>query len=93
MKILWICVPFGKFTVPLRLGLMYLETVPKADNDQFYYCPIQNLSKFKTDRRNRAIKNVSFVRLLTSITALYRGDDKFLARPGRKQANISVRMA
>ena len=23
----------------------------------------------------------------------YRGDDKSLARPGRKQANISVRMA
>ena len=24
---------------------------------------------------------------------LYRGDDKYLARPGSKQANVSVRMA
>ena len=28
-----------------------------------------------------------------SFSTLYRGADKFLARPGRKQANVFVRMA
>jgi len=30
---------------------------------------------------------------LFSNTGLHRGADKFLARPGRKQANVSVRMS
>ena len=30
--------------------------------------------------------------LLNYAVLLYRGADKFLARPGRKQANVSVRM-
>ena len=31
--------------------------------------------------------------LLTTYQTLYRGADKSLAQPGRKQANVSVRMA
>jgi len=30
--------------------------------------------------------------IIIKIIIVYRGADKFLARPGRKQANVSVRM-
>ena len=36
---------------------------------------------------------LNFIRLASIELEFYRGDDKSLARPGKKQANISVRMA
>ena len=35
----------------------------------------------------------TFNKSFTNITPMYRGADKFLARPGRKQSNVSFRMA
>jgi len=36
---------------------------------------------------------VTFWNITPSLTEFYRGADKSLARPGRNQANVSVRMA
>ena len=81
----------------LRLGKTAGRSARLWSSTEFVFLVVECLSGFCAVRRVlRFIEPrhmQTFRRLQKQLMVLYRGADKSLARPGRKQANVSVRMA
>ena len=67
-----------------RFQCCCFPTITLADWQAYFHC----LCKVRW-----LVQLHAFSHNLTPVCTLYRGTDKSLARPGRKQANVSIRMA
>ena len=78
---------------------LYLHKT-EAVSYQIWFCLYSDITAVVTNRSHKFVRlvTVTEITLLRPVLpnpqgTLYRGADKSLARPGRKQANVSVRMA
>ena len=74
-------------------NINYFKTVSKYKQPVIQQKGSQFDTIFSPKSRLAFLKNEITCQFQATILILYRGADKFLARPGRKQGNVSVIMA